>query len=473
MYLTKILERAARQPDATCFITEERRISLAELAADFDALAVWLTRQGLGPGDAVGVSIKDGYRHLVAALALMRIGAGQIGLPTHEPQAYRSELAARIKAVAVLAEDERPALDGLPTLIADFEFTAPASALPAPADHAPSLYMASSGTTGRAKIVPLTQAQMHRSAARYHAMDHPGIFYRPVSSEHNIGKKARLTSLAVGQVHLIADPGRWPVVEAVRAFGVTSVGVSAAQVRGLIDGAGRGRKLPKGTRVTIGGSPVSQALRREITETVTPDLHIVYATSEFGTISVARPDHHDGPPDCLGPPVPGVELGVVDEADRPVPPGVVGLLRMRAAGMVGAYFDDPVASAKAFRNGWFYPGDAGRVSQDGLLYFAGRADDMFILASINIFPAEIERVVEGLPAVRECAAFAVKSRDFGDIPLVAVVPQAPITADEVLAHAKSRLGLKAPRKVFVVDALPLTGQGKVDRAALQAMAKPG
>ena len=163
----------------------------------------------------------------------------------------------------------------------------------------------------------------------------------------------------------------------------------------------------------------------------------------------------------------------MDDNDRVMPTGENGIIRIRAIGMAEGYFDDAAATAKAFRGGWFYPGDAGHFTADGLLCFAGRSDDMLILGTINIFPSEIERAVESLPQVRECAVFSVKSRDFGDIPLVAVVPSAPITADDILAYAKGKLGLKAPRRVYLVDALPRTVLGKIDRSALQSLARPG
>lgn len=471
MYLTTILERAARHPDEICFVTEDRRISLGELASDIAGLAAWLEDEGFGPGHTVGLSIKDGYRHLVAALALMRIGTLHVALPTHEPQTYREELAARTKAVAVLAEGAQAALATVQTVIPDFGFkTSATKPSPAVADDAVSIYLVSSGTTGRAKIVPFTQTQLYHQSLRSQWLARREVFYRPASIEHNIAKKHRLYSLLVGNVNLLVDPAQWQIEEACRAFGVTMLGLSGAQARTLIDGAQRGRKLPAETHLRVGGSPISHATRAEILASVSPNLYVNYGTSEFGSIATAGPFHHRTPPDCLGRVRPGVKLEIVDDDDRALPAGKSGSIRLRGSGMATGYFDDAAASARAFRSGWFYPGDAGHMTEDGLLCFAGRSDDMFILASINIFPAEIERVVGGLPEVRECAAFSVKSPDFGDIPLVAVVPKAPITADQILSYAKSKLGLKAPRKVYVVNQLPRTSHGKIDRGALRSVA---
>ena len=472
MYLTTILERASRRPDETAAVTDDRRVTWAGFASDVERLAAWLTAAGLERHQTVGVSIRDGYRHLVTALALMRMGTIHVALPTHEPRAYRAELAARTKAIAVVADDSAAALPGLPHLVPDFDAPPAAAAEAADGSDSVAIYLVSSGTTGRAKIVPLTQRQLYHQSLRWQWPERHEVFYRPASIEYNVAKKQRLYSLLLGNVNVVVDPARWQIADVCRRFGVTMLGLSSAQARASIDGAARGQRLPAETHLRVGGSPISQALRAEIMAAVSPNLHVSYGASEFGSIATAGPAHHRAPPDCLGIVHPGVTLEIVDEHDRVLPAGARGGIRLRGEGMTGGYFDDDAASATVFRDGWFYPGDAGHLTEDGLLCFAGRQDDMFILASINIFPAEIERVVEGLPEVRECAAFSVRSENFGDIPLVAVVPRAPIEPDAVLAYAKGKLGLKAPRKVFVVDALPRTGHGKIDRAALQALARP-
>jgi acyl-CoA synthetase (AMP-forming)/AMP-acid ligase II len=161
----------------------------------------------------------------------------------------------------------------------------------------------------------------------------------------------------------------------------------------------------------------------------------------------------------------------VDEAGRDLPRGETGLVRLRAPGMAQGYIDDREAEARAFRDGWFQPGDRGRVEADGTLVFAGRDSEMMILGTINIFPAEIERAAEGFPGVADCAAFALPSGTLGDIPALAVVETAPGAVDiaALAAACRARLGLRAPRRVVVVAALPRTATGKVQRDRLAAL----
>jgi acyl-coenzyme A synthetase/AMP-(fatty) acid ligase len=270
-------------------------------------------------------------------------------------------------------------------------------------------------------------------------------------------------------VNVLADPLRVGIREACAAYGVTWLGLAAIHARALVgDGGGA---LPSGINIRMGGSAVPQRLRRDILTVLGPRLFVGYGTSEIGSIATAGPEDHVGEADTLGTVHNGVELEIVDGEDRQVPSGAAGFVRVRSAGMPHAYHDDEAATVKAFRGGWFYPGDMARREADGRLCFEGRADDMMILASINIFPAEIERAVEDLPGVVESAAFAMKSAEFGDIPMLAVVGR-DIAADAVLAHARRVLGLRAPRKVFMVDALPRGREGKVRRRELQKLLDP-
>jgi long-chain acyl-CoA synthetase len=193
--------------------------------------------------------------------------------------------------------------------------------------------------------------------------------------------------------------------------------------------------------------------------------------TEVGLVSIAGPADHGLDPDAVGPVLPGVEVRVVDEAGRALPPDEEGLLRFRSAGMVTGYLDDPEATARGFPDGWFQPGDVGRLTASGQLRVAGRRDDRMTLGVIKIMPAEIEAVAERFPGVRDCAAFALPSRGLGDIPMLAAVAEPGVDAAALLAHCRAALGMRAPRKVVLVPALPRNAAGKVLRRDLVAMAR--
>jgi acyl-CoA synthetase (AMP-forming)/AMP-acid ligase II len=165
---------------------------------------------------------------------------------------------------------------------------------------------------------------------------------------------------------------------------------------------------------------------------------------------------------------------VVDEQGAPRPPDEIGQVRIRSGVMVNGYVGDPIATARHFRDGWFYPGDMGSFTRDGVLRYHGRKDDMMVLNGINIFPAEIERTLEEHPAVKHAAAFPLESPVYGDIPVAVVELNGTMRVDEssLAAYAREQLGARAPRKVVIVDALPRNAAGKVVKRDLAATLAP-
>jgi len=144
-------------------------------------------------------------------------------------------------------------------------------------------------------------------------------------------------------------------------------------------------------------------------------------------------------------------------------PDEVGEIRLRAPGMATSYVGDAVATARHFREGWFVPGDLASFDRERRLIIHGRADDMMILNGINIFPVEIERVLETHPAVAAAAAFPLASPVHGQIPMAAVELRegAASSAAELLAWVRRELGVRAPRRIEVVPAMPRNAQGKI------------
>ncbi len=185
------------------------------------------------------------------------------------------------------------------------------------------------------------------------------------------------------------------------------------------------------------------------------------------------PGEHDEA-ESVGRPLPGVELEVLDANGAGVAAGSPGQIRLRAAGMATGYVGNPSETARRFRNGWFYPGDMGTLRADGSLIVHGRQDDMMILNGLNIFPTEIERLLERHPAVKVAAALPLASRAHGQIPVAAVElrPEATCTALELQAFAREHLALRAPRRILILPALPRNSQGKILRREISLAFQP-
>ena len=218
------------------------------------------------------------------------------------------------------------------------------------------------------------------------------------------------------------------------------------------------------------GSTVSANLRQRIRERLCSRLCVLYGTNESGVLCAT--DWHDSyeVPGTVGRPQSDFRLEVVDAHDAPVPAGQPGHVRIQSPSMIDGYLDDEPATAAAFRNGWFYPGDLGRLMADGQLIHLGRSDDMMIVNGINIYPAEIEQVLMAHPAVWEAAAMPLKHAVHQDVPVCAVslVEGARVEAQALLSFARERLGAYALHQVVMLDRIPRNDRGKPDREALKA-----
>jgi acyl-CoA synthetase (AMP-forming)/AMP-acid ligase II len=168
-----------------------------------------------------------------------------------------------------------------------------------------------------------------------------------------------------------------------------------------------GPRFPGLRELMLSTTFAPEALRREVRRRMTPNLAIAYGSNEAWYVTRADAAEQIRFPDTVGLPYDGVDIEIVDDRGQALPAGEVGLVRVRGSGFARGYIDDPEATAKAFRDGWYYPGDLGVLSPEGALFLKGRADDMINYDGVKIYPADIEAALLDHPAVAEVAAFPV------------------------------------------------------------------
>ena len=196
-------------------------------------------------------------------------------------------------------------------------------------------------------------------------------------------------------------------------------------------------------------------------------------TESSGIATMCR---HDDDPETIattsGRAIPDVEVRVVDESGAPVPTGEVGEIIVRGYVVMRGYLDDPAASAEAVdADGWLHTGDLGTLDERGYLRITDRLKDMFIVGGFNAYPAEIEQALGAHPSIGQVAVVGMPDERLGEVGAAFVVaaPGATVDPDEVVAWARERMAnYKVPRRVDVLDALPLVPAGKVDKVALRA-----
>jgi long-chain acyl-CoA synthetase len=178
-------------------------------------------------------------------------------------------------------------------------------------------------------------------------------------------------------------------------------------------------------------------------------------------------------PGCVGKPIWGVEVRVVDAQGAPVATGKEGEVVIRGHNVMKGYYNQPQATAEAIRDGWFHSGDIGRFDDQGNLYIVDRLKDMIIRGGFNVYPREIEEVLMTHEAVAQVAAIGVPHETHGEEVKVVIVLKKGKTAtpEGIVDWCKERMaGYKYPRIVSIVDSLPMTATGKVLKRELKTTA---
>jgi len=173
----------------------------------------------------------------------------------------------------------------------------------------------------------------------------------------------------------------------------------------------------------------------------------------------------------VGQPIPGVEVAILDDADRALPAGEVGEVCVRGPNVMLGYYQMPEETARTIRDGWLHTGDMGRLDADDFLYIVERKKDLIIRGGFNIYPREVEEVLYAHPAVAEAAVIGIRDALMGEDVLAFVVRKAGMaaTAEELIAFCQTRLAkYKCPKQVRFVDTLPKSPIGKILRKELRA-----
>jgi acyl-CoA synthetase (AMP-forming)/AMP-acid ligase II len=493
MNLADALEdNARRRPDHPAVIEGARVLSHADFFAAVCRWAAALAGQGVGPGDIVGVNLKDNAEHLIALYAVARIGAAIMPMDWRWTDHEKSSVAGFFGAGLVISEadDSFAVLEGpwrSVMLDADWQ-EAVAAADPSrsfAATEDPALLLAlSSGTTGTPKGPLITHRQFFARFMIYFVtlgFNERSRYLCATPLYFGGSRGYAMCALYAGGTVLLYPPPH-DAAELVRVANdgkASLLFLVPTQLRRVMAlPGGEGAPLFRTLECLFStGAVLHPEERARLMERLCPRYLNFYGSTDGGGCSALMWHDPDSVAASVGRPVFGARMEIVDEADRCVAAGEVGRIRYRHPGTATGYYNDPDASREAFRHGWYYPGDLGWLDADGFLYLAGRATDMIVRGGVNIYPAEIEHVLAQHASVHEAAVVGWPSREFGEEVAAFVVPRPGraglVSEDELISHCREKLArYKLPRQVFVVDELPKSGVGKVLKDRLAARLQP-
>ena len=254
------------------------------------------------------------------------------------------------------------------------------------------------------------------------------------------------------------------LVDRHRATAASFVPVMIRRILDLEDGIRSRHDLESLRIVLASGAAMSPALRAAATATFGDVLYDLYGSTEAGWVSIATPKDMKSRPTTVGKPVPGVEVAALDANGSPLPPEQEGELFVRSGVLFEGYTS---GESRRSHDGYVPIGDVGRFDADGYLYIEGRSDEMVVVGGENVYPIEVEELIEGIEDVVEAAVVGVPDEEFGEVLVAFVVGN--INSKAVLARCRSELAsYKVPRRIDLVDQLPRTGTGKVVKRELLA-----
>ena len=465
---------AAATPGRVAVTVDGEPMTHAELDDAASRVAGWLARR-IRPGDRVLLAATASTGFVCCYLGALRAGAIVVLANPGYTAAELGHLVTDSGAVLAFADPvPRRLLAGRDSVVtadvADLpEGDARADAIAAGQQDI-ALLAYTSGTTGRPKGVPLTHLQLAASirsamaAWRWSADD---VLAHALPVYHQHGLSGLHTALiAGGTVHIRS---RFSPADLVRTIGETGAtvlyGVPAIYQSLMSADVAPLRRL----RLAVCGSaPLNPVLAERLAEVLGRLPLIRYGTTETG-LNVSNPlDNPRG--DTVGVPLPGV-LARVRAADSEAEPGADGEIQIRGPQVLDGYWHDPAATEAAFTpDGWFRTGDIGAVDPaTGHLRIRGRTKEMIITGGLNVYPREVEIVLEEHPSVAEAAVAGLPHERWGEQVTAWVVMRAGHGFDEaaLIAYARARLaGYKCPKQVFQRASLPRNHVGKIVRGAL-------
>jgi acyl-coenzyme A synthetase/AMP-(fatty) acid ligase len=476
LYDELISRWAVETPDNPAVIAPNGSVSFATFDAEINKVAAGLQALNLPPTSRLDIMIADDYPHWLLVLALDRLGLVSASLGMGRGQrpllaALKPDLVlispdvdidSRFRTFRVSPEWFRAALDSPPC------FRLPSQRR---ADQ-PVRIFGSSGTTGTPKLMAFTRSQVtarvDASRASYRA-DVQSRACSLIGSDTSGGYLWPLVFWSSGGAVLLNTGSAASIGEELRRTQVTHLVTSPAILASLIRSSSANLSFMPSLEIHVAGSVLPKSLAAEVAKRLSPKLVTRYAAAEVGGMAFGNLElieRHNG---TVGRIAASAEVQVVDEAGKTLPPGSTGILRARTAGMFTGYLDDPKATAAALKDGWFYPGDYGSVSADGLLVVAGRIVEVINIGGNKYAPHEFEDVVLDCAGIRDAAAFTVPEALGVERLWIAVVRGDDHRKGEVVEKLRSRWPTINVR-VAVTNDIPRNQMGKIDRPKLMQLA---
>jgi len=483
-----LAESARRTPDRLALVEGELRVGYGDLWRQARQHAAALAERGVRPGDRVALVAPNVADFVRAYYGILAVGGVVVPVPTLLNAEEASYLVKHSGAQAVLHH----------ATFADIA-TAAAGAVDVPAwdiaalgaddlepirTHVPreaedvAVIFYTSGTTGRPKGALLTHLNLVLNST-VNAFDanpirRDDIVMGCLPLFHTFGQSVSMNSTFRVGATLLLQPRFDPdaAIELMHAEGATLFfGVPTMYVA-LLDAATRAGELPTLRDCVSGGASLPVAVLERFEKAFGTTVYEGYGLSETSPTASVNQPWFGTRAGTVGHPIWGVEVEVareqVEDRIELLEAGELGEIVVRGHNVFAGYLDDPAATAEAVVDGWFRTGDLGTVDDAGFITIVDRKKDLIIRGGFNVYPREVEEVLNRHPAVAQVAVIGLPDDRVGEEVCAVVVPASPVDVEELVAWSREHLGRhKYPRVVQVVDELPMGPSHKVLKRELR------
>ncbi len=453
-------------------------------------VAAGLLARGLGRGARVGLLADNSVHYAACYFGIARAGMVTVPLNTRQPAETLAWVADDAGLACVLNDEANR--DRVPTAVPSVEFETPAWAELLEAGSAPvaemggdevAVQMYTSGSTGRPKGVLLTHGGQLFSIDQYLGgvmpMDPDERLLISAPMYHkNAAMQLKMALSLGGSVVLLRRFDAEDYLRAIDHHRVTAMTGVPTMFALMFARDDLLNTLDRSTvrRLSIGSAPMTQGLFDQARR-LFPGCVITngYGTTEVVAVFGGHPEGGPRPDTSVGFPLAAVETRLVDPetgsdaAPDPLTGHRQGELWVRSPGVMSGYHQLPDVTAARLTDGWYHTGDVMEADENGWHFFVGRVDDMFSCAGENVYPGDVEQMLERCPAVHQAAVVPVADELKGALPVAFVVVSSGETADEEQIKAwalENGPAYQHPRAVWFVDEIPLASTAKIDKATL-------
>ena len=493
--LFSIIRDRISDPGRTFIRTSDGRSYTFRQAWDLSArIARTLSSKGLVIGDRVAVQVEKSPEAIILYLACLRAGAAYLPLNTAYTLAELEYFIDDARPLIVICAPEKLnaieplaarhgvfstmtlGVDGEGTLLDESESAEPHydPVFVEPSDLAAILY--TSGTTGRSKGAMLTHANLAsnaRTLVEYWQFSERDVLLHalPIFHTHGLFVATNVVLLASAQMRFLPKFDLSLIRKELRSATVM-MGVPTFYTR-LLKEEWLNRDITDHMRLFISGSaPLLAETHRRWTEMTGHHILERYGMTETNMIT-SNPYDGERVPGSVGFPLPGINVRITDlDSGKPVSTNTPGMIEVKGPNVFKGYWRMPEKTQTEFRpDGYFVTGDIGYVDEDGYIFISGRSKDLVITGGFNVYPKEIETVIDEIEGVEESAVVGLPHSDFGEAVTAIVVPRdgSTLTETDILNRLDPLLAkYKLPKRIVFAQDLPRNTMGKVIKAEIRA-----